>query len=188
MPPTRCRRITARWGSTPALFATHIAYDIGAATVTRALAAAYGAPAVLGALVAAADRSQSRRRRSHPGDETVGRQHHSRQPRRRRAEVARRIAEFHAPYHAAIAARDRSGIGRGRRDRSPCTASRRSGKACRGHGRWACCRTARAPGRPLMARAGARPVSPSATTSPIPARWKATRSIATAPCAACRMC
>ncbi len=35
-------------GLDPALFATHIAYDIGAAMVTRALAAAYGAPALLG--------------------------------------------------------------------------------------------------------------------------------------------
>ncbi len=35
-------------GLDPALLATHIAYDIGAAAVTRALAAAYGAPAFLG--------------------------------------------------------------------------------------------------------------------------------------------
>ena len=35
-------------GLAPALFETHIAYDIGAAAVTRALAAAYGAPALLG--------------------------------------------------------------------------------------------------------------------------------------------
>ncbi len=36
-------------GLKPELFATHIAQDIGAAAVTRALAAAYGAPALLGA-------------------------------------------------------------------------------------------------------------------------------------------
>src|SRR5438445_10838064 len=36
-------------GLDPMLLATHIAYDIGAAAVTRALAAAYGAPAFLGA-------------------------------------------------------------------------------------------------------------------------------------------
>ena len=35
-------------GLDPALLATHIAYDIGAAAVTRALAKAYGAPALLG--------------------------------------------------------------------------------------------------------------------------------------------
>ena len=47
-------------GAGPGLFATHIAYDIGAAAVTRALAAAFGAAAVLGALVAAVDRPQPR--------------------------------------------------------------------------------------------------------------------------------
>ena len=35
-------------GLDPALLATHIAYDIGAAVITRALATAYGAPALLG--------------------------------------------------------------------------------------------------------------------------------------------
>src|ERR1700744_4953468 len=35
-------------GLDPALLSTHIAYDIGAAVATRALAAAYGAPAILG--------------------------------------------------------------------------------------------------------------------------------------------
>src|SRR5664279_4269050 len=35
-------------GLAPALFDTHIASDIGAATVTRALAAAFDAPAILG--------------------------------------------------------------------------------------------------------------------------------------------
>jgi len=36
-------------GLDPSLLATHIAYDIGAAVVTRMLAAAYGAAAILGA-------------------------------------------------------------------------------------------------------------------------------------------
>ncbi|HYJ35844.1 MAG TPA: hypothetical protein VEV64_06780, partial [Rhizomicrobium sp.] len=35
-------------GLDPALLSTHIAYDIGAAAATRALAKAYGAPALLG--------------------------------------------------------------------------------------------------------------------------------------------
>src|SRR6478609_1554659 len=35
-------------GLDPGLLSTHIAHDIGAASVTRALAAAYGAPAFLG--------------------------------------------------------------------------------------------------------------------------------------------
>src|ERR1700722_9384694 len=35
-------------GLDPGLLGTHIAYDIGAAAVTRALAKAYGAPAFLG--------------------------------------------------------------------------------------------------------------------------------------------
>src|SRR5471030_1636387 len=38
---------TGTLGLAPELFATHIAHDIGAAAVTRALAAAYGAPAIL---------------------------------------------------------------------------------------------------------------------------------------------
>src|SRR4051812_38908414 len=37
-----------RLGLDPALFKTHIAYDIGAAFVTRALAARFGAAALLG--------------------------------------------------------------------------------------------------------------------------------------------
>ncbi|MEI9930084.1 MAG: hypothetical protein WDM89_05870 [Rhizomicrobium sp.] len=44
------------------LFGTHIACDIGAAEVTRTLAAHFGARAVLARWSAAADRSQSRPR------------------------------------------------------------------------------------------------------------------------------
>ena len=86
-------------------FAAHIAYDIGAAEVTRALAAAYGAPAVLARFSRLADRSQPRRGRSHPGHETVGRAHRAGQPRcrmRRRSRAA--STTYHRPYHAAIEA------------------------------------------------------------------------------------
>lgn len=91
-------------GLAPALFETHIAYDIGAAAVTRALAAAYGAPALLGRwsrLLIDLNRG--------PEDPTLvmklsngsiipGNRHAD------AAEIARRIAQFHAPYHAAITA------------------------------------------------------------------------------------
>ena len=91
-------------GLDPALLSTHIACDIGAAQVTRVLAARFGAPAVLarwsrllidlnrgeddptlvmklsdGSIVA--------------GNRDVG-----------AAEIASRVARFHAPYHARIAA------------------------------------------------------------------------------------
>jgi predicted N-formylglutamate amidohydrolase len=91
-------------GLDPILLATHIAHDIGAAAVTRALAAAYGAPAFLGAwsrllvdLNRGADDPTIVMKLSDgsiiPGN-----------ARADAAEVARRIAGFHAPYHAAIAA------------------------------------------------------------------------------------
>jgi predicted N-formylglutamate amidohydrolase len=83
-------------------FAAHIASDIGAAEVTRTLAAAYGAPAVLARwsrLLIDLNRG--------PDDPTLvmklsdgrivpGNRHAD------AAELARRLAEFHAPYHAAI--------------------------------------------------------------------------------------
>ena len=84
------------------LFGTHIAYDIGAAHVTRALATAYGAAAVLGRwsrllidLNRGADDPTLVMKLSDgsiiPGNAGAD-----------AAEVARRIADFHAPYHAAI--------------------------------------------------------------------------------------
>lgn len=97
-------------GLAPELFSTHIAYDIGAAAVTRALAAAYGAPAVLGRwsrllidLNRGADDPTLVMKLSDgsiiPGNRDAD-----------AAEVARRIAAWHAPYHAAIGARlDRMG-------------------------------------------------------------------------------
>jgi predicted N-formylglutamate amidohydrolase len=97
-------------GLAPGLLATHIAYDIGAASVTRALAGAYGAPALLGAwsrllidLNRGADDPTIVMKLSDgsviPGNRDAD-----------AAEVARRIAAYHAPYHAAITAElDRMG-------------------------------------------------------------------------------
>jgi predicted N-formylglutamate amidohydrolase len=90
-------------GLEPGLFGTHIAYDIGAAAVTRALAAAYGAPALLGRwsrllidLNRGADDPTLVMKLSDgsiiPGNRNAD-----------ASEVARRIAAYHAPYHAAIA-------------------------------------------------------------------------------------
>jgi predicted N-formylglutamate amidohydrolase len=100
----------AMLGLEPALFATHIAYDIGAAALTRALARAYGAPALLGAwsrllidLNRGADDPTLVMKLSDgsiiPGNRNAD-----------GAEVAHRIAAWHTPYHAAIAAElDRMG-------------------------------------------------------------------------------
>jgi predicted N-formylglutamate amidohydrolase len=99
-------RLPAAYGSlglAPELFATHIASDIGARAVTLALAAAYGAPAVLGSwsrllidLNRGADDPTLVMKLSDgsiiPGNRNAD-----------AAEVARRIAAFHAPYHDAIA-------------------------------------------------------------------------------------
>ncbi|HET7086802.1 MAG TPA: N-formylglutamate amidohydrolase [Rhizomicrobium sp.] len=99
-------------GLDPALLSTHIAYDIGAAAVTRALARLYGAPAILGSwsrllidLNRGADDPTLVMKLSDgsiiPGNAPAD-----------AAEVARRIQMFHAPYHAAIdAVLDRIGGG-----------------------------------------------------------------------------
>jgi predicted N-formylglutamate amidohydrolase len=101
-------------GLDPALLATHIAYDIGAAEVTRALAAAYGAPAFLGGwsrllidLNRGADDPTIVMKLSDgsiiPGNVLGDRVADA-------SEMARRIALYHAPYHAAIDAQlDRMG-------------------------------------------------------------------------------
>jgi predicted N-formylglutamate amidohydrolase len=84
------------------LFKTHIAYDIGAAGVTRALASAYGAPAVLGRwsrllvdLNRGPDDPTLVMKLSDgsiiPGNRDAG-----------EAEIAQRIRQFHEPYHRAI--------------------------------------------------------------------------------------
>ena len=104
-----------RLGSTRHLFATHIAYDIGAAEVTRALAARFGAPAVLARwsrllidLNRGADDPTLVMKLSDgsiiPGNRDAD-----------AGEVARRIACFHAPYHAAIADEIDATIGAGHR-------------------------------------------------------------------------
>ena len=91
-------------GLEPALFATHIARDIGAAAVTRAWAAHFKAAAVLAAwsrLLIDLNRGEDDptlvMKLSDgsiiPGNRDVD-----------AAETARRIAAYHAPYHAAIAA------------------------------------------------------------------------------------
>ena len=91
-------------GLAETLFATHIAYDIGAAHVTRALASAFGAPAILARwsrllidLNRGADDPTLVMKLSDgsviPGNARAG-----------KAEVMRRIERFHVPYHGAIAA------------------------------------------------------------------------------------
>lgn len=89
-------------GLDPGLFQTHIAYDIGAAFVTRALAARFGAAALLGRwsrllidLNRGADDPTLVMKLSDgsliPGNRDAD-----------PAEVARRIREFYEPYHEAI--------------------------------------------------------------------------------------
>jgi predicted N-formylglutamate amidohydrolase len=85
-------------------FHRHIAYDIGAAALTRALASSFGAPALLGRwsrllidLNRGADDPTLVMEVSDgaiiPGNRGAG-----------PAEIARRAAAYHAPYHAAVAA------------------------------------------------------------------------------------
>ncbi|HEV2563320.1 MAG TPA: DUF1244 domain-containing protein [Rhizomicrobium sp.] len=85
-------------------FAAHIAYDIGAANVTRTLAAAYGAPAILARwsrllidLNRGADDPTLVMKLS-DGNIVPGNRHADAN------EVEKRLAQFHAPYHNAIAA------------------------------------------------------------------------------------
>ncbi len=89
-------------GLPAAEFRRHIAYDPGAAAVTRALAAALGAPAVLSTfsrLLIDANRGEDDPTlimRLSDGAVVPA------NARLDGAERARRIARFHAPYHAAI--------------------------------------------------------------------------------------
>jgi len=85
-------------------FAAHIAYDIGAAHVTRALSDAYGAPAILARwsrllidLNRGAD-DPSLVMKLSDGRIIPGNRHAD------AAEIATRIEKFHKPYHDAIAA------------------------------------------------------------------------------------
>jgi len=89
-------------GLSQTLLQTHIAYDIGAATVTRALADLYAAPAILARwsrllidLNRGADDPTLVMKLS-DGSIIQGNRHAD------AAEIARRIANFHAPYHQAI--------------------------------------------------------------------------------------
>jgi predicted N-formylglutamate amidohydrolase len=91
-------------GLAPELLATHIAYDIGAAAVTRDLAARFASAAILARwsrLIVDLNRG--------PDDPTIVMKlsDGSIIPGNRQAdaaEVARRIRIFHQPYHGAIAA------------------------------------------------------------------------------------
>lgn len=89
-------------GLNPALVSTHIAYDIGAAEVTRALANAYGAPALLGCwsrLLIDLNRGAEDPTlvmKLSDGAIIAGNRNAD------QAEVERRIKAFHEPYHAAI--------------------------------------------------------------------------------------
>lgn len=95
-------------GLAPSEFSRHIAYDIGAAGVARKLARALGAPAVLARfsrLLVDLNRG--------PDDPTIVMKlsdgaivpaNRDVDASRDADEFARRIAMFHAPYHAAIAA------------------------------------------------------------------------------------
>lgn len=89
-------------GLAPEAFETHIAYDIGAAHVTRVLAKTFGAPAILARwsrllidLNRGADDPTLVMKLSDgriiPGNRDAD-----------AAEVANRLVQFHAPYHAAI--------------------------------------------------------------------------------------
>ncbi|HEY1630221.1 MAG TPA: N-formylglutamate amidohydrolase [Rhizomicrobium sp.] len=81
-------------------FATHIASDIGAAEVTRTLASAYGAPAIL----ARWSRLLVDLNRGEDDPTLVMKLSDGRiVPGNRNADFADRIVRFHAPYHAAIA-------------------------------------------------------------------------------------
>lgn len=90
-------------GLGPELLASHIAYDIGAAEVVRRLSDRFAAPAILGVwsrLLIDLNRGEDDPTLVMtlsdgaiiPGNREVGPE-----------EIAHRIREFHAPYHAAIA-------------------------------------------------------------------------------------
>ena len=88
-------------GIAPDVFARHIAYDIGAAALTEALAAALGAPALLGQVSRLV--VDLNRQADHPALVPLVSDGHA-LPGNQGADRAARIARFHAPYHAAIAA------------------------------------------------------------------------------------
>jgi len=91
-------------GLAPELLTTHIAYDIGAAAVVRSLAARFAAPAILGCwsrLLVDLNRGEDDPTlvmKLSDGSVIAGNREAGPE------EIARRIARFHAPYHAAVAA------------------------------------------------------------------------------------
>lgn len=89
-------------GIAPGLLAKHIALDIGAAPVTRALAAALDAPAILGTVSRLV--IDLHREPDHPGLIPEASDGHV-IPGNLQADRAARLLRFHEPYHAAIAER-----------------------------------------------------------------------------------
>ena len=182
-----CRPAMAPWGWRPALFETHIAYDIGAAHVTRALAAAFGAPAMLGVfsrLLIDLNRG--------PDDPTLVMQlsDGSIIPGNRGIdgeELARRIARFPCALSPRHRRRDRA-AGRATPSLISLHSFTPAWKGAPRPGRSACCGTRTAGWPSADGAAGARPASSWATMSLIPARWKATRSTVMAQKPGCRMC
>lgn len=92
-------------GIDPALLDLHIAVDIGAAAVTRALAARLGAPAILGTVSRLV--IDLHREPDHPGLIPEASDGHA-VPGNSGADRAERIARFHAPYHRLLRARIRA--------------------------------------------------------------------------------
>ncbi len=88
-------------GIARALLDKHIAIDIGAAAVTRALSAMLGAPAILATISRLV--IDLHRAADHPGLVPIESDGHA-IPGNVGADRAARIARFHAPYHRALAA------------------------------------------------------------------------------------
>lgn len=86
-------------GIDPRLLDLHIGVDIGAAAVTRALAAALDAPAILATLSRLV--IDLHREPDHPGLIPVTSDGHA-IPGNVRADRSTRIARFHAPYHRVL--------------------------------------------------------------------------------------
>lgn len=82
-----------------ALLGRHVAYDIGAAALTRRLAARLGVPAILGTVSRLV--IDLHRQPDHPSLVPVTTDGHS-VPRNVGANIEERIRRFHAPYHTAI--------------------------------------------------------------------------------------
>ena len=165
-------------GLDPQLFQRHIAYDIGAADVTRAMAQAFNAPAVLGCysrllidLNRGADDPTLVMKLS---DGAVI-------PGNAKADSAE-VAIANAPLLSPVSRRDRSARSRERARKASCRSSSRSipsrpnGAARNVRGKWASSGTTKTAASRCRCskRCAAKAISPSATTNPIPANSKAT--------------